>query len=100
VAFVAGLGSALPPVESLVVLAVILSSGGAITAQLGAAVMFTVVVLAVIEIPLLTYLVTPARTQAVMLSLQSWLRAHARPLLAGMFAAVGVLLLVSGVGGV
>jgi hypothetical protein len=100
VAFVAGLGSALPPVESMVALAVILSSGAALGSQLSAAVMFTVVVLFAIEIPLLTYLVTPTKTQAVMLAFQAWLRAHSRPLLAAMTASLGVLLVVSGVGGV
>jgi len=100
VAFVTGLGSALPPLESGVALTVILSSGAAMGSQLGAAVMFTVVVLIVIEVPLLTYLVTPAKTQAVMLGLQSWLRTHSRPLLAGMTATLGVLLVYSGMGGI
>jgi len=43
--------SAIPPVEYLVVIAVIIGSGAATSAQVTAALIFTVVSLAVIEIP-------------------------------------------------
>ena len=38
--------------------------------------MFPVVVLAAVEIPLVSYLVTPERTHAVMLQSHDWMRAH------------------------
>jgi hypothetical protein len=105
VAFVAGLGSALPPAEFLVALTIILASGAALGAQLGAVVMFTVVVLVMVEIPLVSYLATPTKTQAVVLQLQYGMRAYfrrllGRRLLAVIAAVVGVLLVTTGMGSV
>jgi Sap-like sulfolipid-1-addressing protein len=100
VAFVAGLGSALPPVEYMVALTTILASGAALGEQLGAAVMFTVVVLVMIEMPLISYLATPAKTQALVLQLQNWMRAHSRRLLAIMAAVAGIFLVTTGMGSV
>jgi Sap, sulfolipid-1-addressing protein len=100
VAFVAGLGSAVPPVEYLVVLTIIVSSGAAIATQLGAVVMFTVAVLALFEVALVSYLAMPAKTQAAMVLLQNWLRAHRRRILAVIATVAGVWLVTSGVGSV
>jgi hypothetical protein len=98
VSFVVGLGSATPPIETLIVFTAILASGAAVGVQFSAAMVFTVVTLAVIEIPLLTYLVTPAKTQAVMLQLQGWIRAR-RTLVAAIFLIVtGVALVATGIG--
>jgi hypothetical protein len=96
VAFGVGLGSATNPVESLIALAVILESGAAIGTQLGAAVMFTVVVLAVIEIPLISYLTIPAKTEAVMLQLHNWVRAYRPRILTVIVAVAGVLMVIAG----
>jgi hypothetical protein len=98
VAFVAGLGSATNPVEYVAALAVIVASGAAIGTQISAAVMFTVVVLAVAEIPLVSSLAAPARTQAVMLQLHDWVRTRRRRILALMLAVAGVMLVATGVG--
>jgi hypothetical protein len=98
VAFVAGLGSATNPVEYVAALAAIVASGAAISTQIGAAVMFTVVVLAVAEIPLVSSLAAPARTQAVMLQLHDWVRTRRRRILAVMLAVAGVILVATGVG--
>jgi hypothetical protein len=96
VAFGVGLGSATNPVESLIALAVILESGAATGTQVGAAVMFTVVVLTVIEIPLIGYLTIPAKTEAVMLQLHNWMRAHRPRILTVIVAAAGVLMVIAG----
>lgn len=96
VAFVAGLGSATPPVEYLVVLTAILASGTAINIQLSAAVLFTVVVLSVVEIPLISYLAMPAQTQAVMQRVQDWVQARRRGVLAVVLAVGGIVLVASG----
>jgi hypothetical protein len=98
VAFMAGLGSATPPVEYLVAIATIVASRAAIGTQLSAAVMFTVVVLAVVEIPLVSYLGTPAKTEATMLRLHSWLRDHSRQLLVINLAVAGIMLAATAVG--
>lgn len=96
VAFVAGLGSATPPIECLVALTAIAASRAAIGTQLSASVLFTVVILAVIEIPLISSLATPARTQSVMLQLHSWVRAHRRRIFAVMLAVMGASLMIKG----
>ena len=98
--FVAGFGSAPPHVEYQVAIAAILTSGAPIVTQISAAMMFTVVVLAAVEIPLVSYLVTPERTHAVMLHAHDWMRAHRRQLLPAIAAVTGVFLLTSGIGSV
>ena len=100
VAFVAGIGMATPPVEYLGTLIAILASRAAVGAQVSAALMFTLVAFAVAEIPLISYLATPAKTQAVMLRLHDWIRARRPPILAVVVGACGVLLLVTGMGNV
>jgi Sap, sulfolipid-1-addressing protein len=98
VAFGVGLATAPPPVEYLVVIAVIGGSGAAIGTQISAAVTFIVLMLAVVEIPLVSYLVTPAKTEAVMLQLCNWVRAHSRRILAVGLAVGGVVMVATGVG--
>ncbi len=96
-AFAAGTVSATPPIEYLVVIVAILGSGAAIGIQFGAAlVLFIVVALAAIEIPLLSCLATPARSQALMLQLHDWVRARPRPIFAVIFAVGGLLLVAAG----
>jgi hypothetical protein len=96
--FVAGTISATPPIEYLVVLVAILGSGAALGTQFGAALIFVVVALAAIEIPLLSCLATPARSQTLMLALHDWVRARARPIFAVLFAVGGLLLIGAGLG--
>jgi Sap, sulfolipid-1-addressing protein len=98
-AVVAGVVSATPPVEYLVVLAAILGSGAATGTQFSAAVIFIVVALAAIEIPLISCLVTPARGEALILQLHGWVRVHSQQIMAVVFAVGGVLLMASGIGG-
>jgi Sap-like sulfolipid-1-addressing protein len=97
-AFVAGTVTATPPIEYLVVIVAILGSGAAIGTQFGAALIFVVVTLAAIEIPLLSCLATPARSQALMLQLHDWVRSRARPIFAVIFAVGGLLLVAAGLG--
>jgi hypothetical protein len=97
-AFVVGLGSATPPVECIMVLTIIMASGHAIETQLMAFVVFIVLVLALLELPLLMYLLMPRKTETVMLRLDGWLRAHRRRIFEISLAVTGVVLLVQGVG--
>jgi hypothetical protein len=96
IAFVIGL--LFPPTLDgvLYVLAIIVPSGAAIGTQVGAAIAFVVGMLAVVEITLASYLVTPAKTQAVLRVLHDWARAHRRKVLVAMFAVVGVALVAQG----
>jgi hypothetical protein len=98
VAFAAGIWSATPPVEYVGAMVAILASGAAAGAQVSAALMFTVVAFAVVEIPLVGYLATPAKTQAVLLRLHEWIRARRQPILSVVVGACGALLVVAGMG--
>ncbi len=89
-------GTPLPP-ETYAALAAIAASGAAIATQLSGALVFLVVMLAVVEVPLVSYLVTPAKTQAVMLQLHNWVGARRRQILAVILAVVGALLVANGV---
>ncbi|WP_123024706.1 GAP family protein [Mycolicibacterium stellerae] len=95
--FVMGLGSATPPVECVLVLAAIMASGAAIGAQIAAAVLFTILAFAIVEIPLVSFLVNPGGTLAVMLRIHGWSRVHRRSILAVMVAVVGVFLMTTGI---
>ncbi len=96
--FLVGLGSATPPVECVMLLTVIMASGAAVGMQVIAFVVFTFLVLALVEIPLLTYLATPQRTEAALLRLNAWLGRNRRRLFGTMLALTGVVLLATGVG--
>lgn len=92
----AGLGIALPSVDYLAVLAVILASGATPANQIGALLMFTVVAFALVEIPLVSYLFAPERTRAAMVVLNEWFAAHRRRSLAITLAVIGTILLTVG----
>ena len=98
VAFVAGLALATPPVEYLAAMVAILASGAAAGEQLVAAVMFTVVAFTVVEVPLITYLATPAKTLAVVRRLNIWISERRQAIPALVVGSIGVLLLVTGMG--
>lgn len=54
---------------------------------------------AIVEIPLVLYVFSPARTQAAVLRLQGWLRAHHRPILLVFLSLFGVFMFACGLGG-
>lgn len=99
VAGTAGLGIALPSVDYLAVLAVILASGAAPTTQVGALLMFNVVAFALVELPLVAYLVAPERTRALMAALHGWIRSRSPRAVAALLAGLGCALLVVGFSG-
>ena len=96
--FVAGIGLATPPVEYLAAMSVILTSRATAAAQVSAALSFTVVAFTVVEIPLLGYLATPAKTLALVRRLNDWMSARRHGLAAVAVGACGVLLVVTGMG--
>jgi hypothetical protein len=99
VAGVAGLGIALPSVDYLGALAIILASGAAVMKQVGALLMFHVVAFALVEIPVVAYLVAPQPTRAAMTALQDWIRSRSRVEVVALFAGVGCVLLAFGLTG-
>ena len=98
VAFLAGVALATPPVEYLAAIIAIMASETTAAAQVGAALMFTVVAFTVVEIPLVTYLTSPAQTLAVVRRLNDWVSARRQAIPAFVVGAIGFLLLASGLG--
>lgn len=96
---VAGLGIALPSVDYLAALALIVASGAATTVQLGALMLFNVVAFALVEISLLFYLMAPVRTRAAVSALYDWLRSSGRRGVGALLAAIGCVLLGVGFAG-
>ena len=96
VAGVAGLGIALPSVDYLAALAVIAAGTTDPGVRFGALLAFNVVAFALVEIPLLAYLIAPQRTHAAMTRLHGWVRARRRREVAVLLAVVGAVLLTAG----
>jgi hypothetical protein len=97
--FVAGLCTSTQLLEFWGAMLVILASGVAAGTQVAAALVFTLVAYIITEIPLVTYLVSPAKTQAIVMGMHGWLRAHRRPIFAWAMGAVGAMMIAKGVGG-
>jgi hypothetical protein len=98
VAFIAGLALATPPVEYMAAIIAIAASEPTTAGQLGAALMFTIVAFTIVEVPLLTYLTSPAHTLAIVRRLNDWISARRQAIPAVLIGAIGSLLLVSGLG--
>ncbi|WP_326545278.1 GAP family protein [Mycolicibacterium sp. ND9-15] len=98
VAFVIGLLSGPGADGALYVLAIILPTGAATGTQVSAVIAFVLVMFAVEEIALASYLVTPARTQGVVQRLHDWALEHRRQLLVALFAVGGIALVANGTG--
>ncbi|MGV0582871.1 GAP family protein [Mycobacteroides chelonae] len=96
VALVAGLGIALPSVDFLAALAVIVASGTPAATQVTALLMFNIIAFALIEVPLLAHVVAPERTAEVMARLNSWIQSNRRRNIALVLAVVGCVLLTVG----
>ena len=92
----AGMGIALPSVDYLAALALILASGAAAMAQVGALLMFNVVAFSLVQIPLVAYLLAPDKTRASMGALNDWIRSRRRAEVATLLAGVGCVLLAVG----
>jgi hypothetical protein len=100
VAGAAGLGIALPSVDYLAVLAVIAAADLAPLSRLSALLVFQAVAFALVEIPLIAYLIAPERTYAAMSRLNQWVRARRRREVAALLAVVGTVLVTAGLIGV
>lgn len=99
VAGIAGLSIALPSVDYLAALAVILASGAAALTQVAVLVAFNVVAFALVEIPLLAYLLAPKPTAKAVAALHEWIRSRRRRDVAILLAMVGGAFVVAGVAG-
>jgi hypothetical protein len=95
----AGLGIAFPSVDYLAALAVILASAAAAMTQVVALLIFNVVAFALVEIPLLAYLLAPHATLTSITALHGWIRSRRRVAVVTLLTAVGSVLLAVGTAG-
>jgi hypothetical protein len=84
------------PDAGLLILALILTSAAGIGAQIIAGIAFIIGILVVVELTLISYLVAPAKTQAVLQRLHDWALAHGRTILIVMCLVGGVALIFRG----
>jgi Sap-like sulfolipid-1-addressing protein len=92
------MGMAYSPVQVTIALTIIATSGAGIGAQLGAAIAFVVVILAIVEIILISCVVAPEKTQNALRPLHGWVQARRDQVLAAVFAVVGLSLVATGTG--
>lgn len=97
VAGTAGFGIALPSLDYLAALAIIVASGAAASTQVAALLTFNVLAFALVEIPLLAFLVAPEATRELMAALNTWVRQRHPGQVAALLAAVGGVLCTAGV---
>ena len=95
--FAAGLGTSTSPVEFWGAVLAIIASGAAVGTQVSAVLMFMLVGFSIVEIPLVCYLVAPAKTQAVLLRLHCWLRAHHRQIFIFILCVAAAMMIKAGV---
>jgi hypothetical protein len=95
--FVAGAASAIPPIDGVAMLAVIMASRADLGTQFSAFIAFTLLMLSIVEIPLLSYLVWPEKTVGLVQQVQDWIRAHLRPIMQILLTVGGVTAVVQGV---
>ncbi|CAJ1510845.1 GAP family protein [[Mycobacterium] holstebronense] len=97
VAGTAGLSIALPSVDYLAALAIIVASGDATSTKIAALLTFNVLAFALVEIPLLAYLLAPGATRGFMATLHKWGRTRRPGQVAALLATVGGVLCTAGV---
>ncbi|MBY0291203.1 MAG: GAP family protein [Mycobacteriaceae bacterium] len=97
-----GIGFLLAGIEPdvLLLLTIFLASGVTIGEQIIAAIMFVVGILIVVEITLVSYVVTPTKTRAIVERLHDWALAHRRKIIITMCAVGGVALVARGMGAI
>ncbi|MGH3726114.1 MAG: GAP family protein [Mycobacterium sp.] len=101
VAFLIGLVlGGVEPDAGLFLIAILVTSGAAIGTQIVVAAVFVVGVLGIVELTLVSYLIAPTKTQAVVQLLHDWALAHRRKILVAMCIVAGVSLLIHGIAGV
>jgi hypothetical protein len=96
VAFVSGMGAALPSANYLGAMAAILAANVAPPTQATALLLFNVVAFGLVEVPLVSYMAAPQKTREFMAGVQDWIRARGQRGIAVVLAAGGTFLLILG----
>ena len=96
-AFALGVVLDLPSVWYLAALKDIAEGQHGVTIELGQILIFNVIMFALIEVPLLCYLLAPERSAAAVGRFSAWTHSHARQIGAWVAGVVGVYLVISGI---
>lgn len=99
VAFLLGVAM-LVDLRILVALTAILTSGVAVSTQISAATVYTLVALAFIEVPLVSQLAAPARTCQLMTVVHGWVKSRRQHVFALVIALLGAFLMTNGMGNI
>ena len=95
IAWVIGLASV--PVDGVFfILAIIVASRAPLAAQVGASIVFFLLMYSVVEMILVGYVAAPARTEALLRQLHDWVRTYHRQILVTVFTVVGISQLAEG----
>ncbi len=94
--FVAGAASAIPPIDGVAMLAVIMGSTADLGTQFSAFFVFILLMLSIVEIPLVSYLVWPDKTVGLVQRAQNWTQAHLRQIMHTLLTMGGVTAVVQG----
>ncbi|MGV0607700.1 GAP family protein [Mycolicibacterium sp. XJ1904] len=93
-----GFGYLLSIEWAVLVLAMIVASGATMAMQITAAIVFVIVLLAAVEIILVSYLIMPAKTHVVLQRLHDWAWVHRQQLLVAFVTVVGISVVANGIG--
>ncbi|UMB67550.1 GAP family protein [Mycobacterium paraterrae] len=96
--FVAGLGTSTQLLEFWGAMLAILASGVPAATQVAAALVFTLVAYTITEIPLVAHVISPARTEYVVMGMHAWLFARRRTIFGLLLGALGAMMVAKGVG--
>lgn len=86
-----GVGVGLPSVDYVAVLIIIATSGAPRTEQACALLAFTIIGSLVVITPLISYLIAPTKTLAVLIRFGTWVRSRSRIEYAGLLGLIGFL---------
>lgn len=82
----------------LFVATTVVSSGASTGTQIFAVILFVVAMFTVFEVAVVSHLIAPVRTQAVLQPVHDWALANRKQVMIGIFAMIGVLQVVKGLG--
>lgn len=86
-----------PSIDGVVMgLALIVTSGATVGTQVIGAIAFVFGILLVVEVILISSVVAPSRTHAILEAVHDWVQAHRRKILIVLFAVVGMVLVAQG----
>ncbi|MGI9136166.1 MAG: GAP family protein [Candidatus Nanopelagicales bacterium] len=94
-----GVGLAIPSVDYLALLVLIAASGLPLAAQAGVLMTFLTVANAILLIPIVSYLIDPQRTAALLENLRNWVLSRRQRDYAVLLGLIGVVMLAVGIHG-